>query len=107
MSTLLLWLFLLWYGMDANDDGTSTTTKGDRTPVIVEITERIEPCGNLCKLPFINNGELYPSPLDKVKACQTFLLWLDQLDGLRGWYGKIIGEGGVIRLGDEVSVLAV
>ena len=76
----------------------------DLSGVVVEITERIEPCGNLCKLPFINDESL--PPLERVKKCQSFLLYLDQKDGLRGWYGKIIGNGGTIQIGDSVSLLA-
>lgn len=51
--------------------------------VIVEITERIEPCGSLCKL-----------------------LYLDEKEGLRGWYGKVIG-GWKVAVRDQVSALEI
>ena len=73
--------------------------------VIVEITERMEPCGNLCKLPYINNESIPPK--ERFEQCKKFLLWLDEKEGLRGWYGKIIGEGGMVKLGDQVSALAL
>ena len=57
--------------------------KDDKNSVIVEITERIEPCGNLCKLRFIKDGELPAA--ERLKNCKKFLLFLDQNDGLRGW----------------------
>jgi len=71
--------------------------------VVVMITERIEPCGNLCKLPFINNANILPK--DRLERCQKFLLWLDRKEGLRGWYGKIVGNGGAVKLGDHVAAL--
>ncbi len=72
---------------------------------IVEITERIEPCGNLCKLPYINDESIPPK--DRFEGCKKFLLYLDEKEGLRGWYGKVIGDGGLVKLGDQVSPLAV
>lgn len=72
--------------------------------VIVEITERIEPCGNLCKLPYINSESIPPK--ERFEQCKKFLLWLDEKEGLRGWYGKIIGEGGMVKIGDSVSLVA-
>jgi MOSC domain-containing protein YiiM len=68
--------------------------------VVLEITERIEPCGSLCKLPYINSDALL-KPKDRVQRCKDFLKLLDQQDGLRGWYAKVIQEG-VIRPGDIV-----
>ena len=70
--------------------------------VIVEITERIEPCGNLCRLNYINDESL--SPQERFENCKTFLLVLDEKDGLRGWYAKII-EGGRVKIGDSVSLV--
>jgi MOSC domain-containing protein YiiM len=72
--------------------------------VIIEITERIEPCGNLCKLNFINDESI--PPMERFEGCKKFLLWLDQKDGLRGWYAKVI-EGGQVRLGNQVTQLAL
>ena len=70
----------------------------------VEITERIEPCGNLCKLPYINNESIPPK--ERFEQCKKFLLWLDEKEGLRGWYGKIIGAGGRVKIGDSVTLVA-
>eukprot|EP00956_Cyclotella_meneghiniana_P028139 scaffold64935_cov31-Cyclotella_meneghiniana.AAC.1 len=72
--------------------------------VVVEITERIEPCGNLCKLPYINRESL--APKDRFEECKKFLLYLDEKEGLRGWYGKVIG-GGTVKVGDQVSALEI
>lgn len=68
--------------------------------LLVEITERIEPCANLCKLSFINDASL--APKEKMQKCMGFLESLDDVDGKRGWYAKIIGDGGVVKVGDEV-----
>eukprot|EP00956_Cyclotella_meneghiniana_P015662 scaffold24137_cov30-Cyclotella_meneghiniana.AAC.2 len=72
--------------------------------VVVEITERIEPCGNLCKLPYINKESL--APKDRFEECKKFLLYLDEKEGLRGWYGKVI-DGGTVKVGDQVSALEI
>lgn len=76
----------------------------DTDGVIIEITERIEPCGNLCKLSYINDETLPPNV--RFENCKKFLLWLDQKDGLRGWYARIVGDGGQVKIGDQVSSLA-
>lgn len=76
--------------------------KVQQDDVIVEITERIEPCGNLCRLNYINDESL--SPQERFENCKKFLLWLDEKDGLRGWYAKII-EGGRVKIGDSVSLV--
>jgi MOSC domain-containing protein YiiM len=68
--------------------------------VVLEITERIEPCGSLCVLPYINSDTLL-QPKERVKRCQDFLKLLDQHDGLRGWYAKVLREG-TIRPGNIV-----
>lgn len=72
--------------------------------VIIEITEPMEPCANLCKLPFINDPSL-PSARERVAKCQRFIAALGVKDGLRGWYAKVL-SGGVIRVDDSVSLLA-
>jgi MOSC domain-containing protein YiiM len=79
-----------------------STAKGQPAEgdVVVQITERIEPCGSLCKLPYINSDALL-KPKDRVQRCQDFLKLLDQHDGLRGWYAKVIQEG-IIRPGHVV-----
>ncbi|CAB9501575.1 expressed unknown protein [Seminavis robusta] len=68
--------------------------------VILEITERMEPCGNLCKLPYINADHLQPK--ERIQKCQELLAVLDQQEGMRGWYAKVIQEG-TIQPGDIVK----
>ena len=70
----------------------------------MEITEAMEPCANLCKLPYINDPSLEPK--HRVGRCQYLISALGQKEGLRGWYAKII-EGGVIRIGDSLSAVAL
>ncbi|KAG7346503.1 hypothetical protein IV203_005571 [Nitzschia inconspicua] len=70
--------------------------------VILEITERIQPCANLCKLPYINDESL--TPKERIERCHEFIVHLDQWDGYRGWYAKVIQQG-IIRNGATVSKL--
>ena len=63
----------------------------------------MEPCGNLCKLPYINDPNI-PTPKERVARCMNFLEPLDKKDGLRGWYAKVI-LGGVINVGDSLEVV--
>jgi len=83
-------------------DAEGENTKSQEGGVIVEITEKVEPCGNLCKLPYINDMQMQPK--ERLEKCKDFLFWLSQRDGLRGWYGRII-EGGNVKIGDKVSAL--
>ena len=69
---------------------------------IVEITEPIEPCANLCKLPYIND-ETIP-PRDRLARCQNFIHQLDLYDGLRGWYAKVVSSGDVM-VGDTLQLV--
>jgi MOSC domain-containing protein YiiM len=89
----------------SQDEKSSEKSSTGSDGVIVEITERIEPCGNLCKLGYINDETIPPA--QRFENCKKFLLWLDQKDGLRGWYGKIIGEGGQVQIGNQVSLLTL
>jgi MOSC domain-containing protein YiiM len=75
----------------------------DGVGIVIEITERIEPCANLCKLPYINDPML--RPMDRIQRCQDFIQYLDRFDGFRGWYAKVIGEGGVLHPGAQISRL--
>jgi Uncharacterized protein conserved in bacteria len=96
------------YRFHSQKDTKETTNDGvlqEEEGVVVEITERIEPCGNLCRLPYINDESLVPR--DRLESCKKFLFWLDEKEGLRGWYGKVIGEGGMVKIGDKVSPVAV
>jgi MOSC domain-containing protein YiiM len=75
---------------------TTSTEDGNEVKegcVIVEITEPMPPCGNLCKLPYINDPE--KTPKERVATCQEMLNVLDQESGLRGWYAKVL-QGGII-----------
>ncbi len=72
--------------------------------VIIEITEPMEPCANLCKLSYINDPSLQPK--ERVARCQYFIQALGKNDGLRGWYAKVI-QGGVINVGDSLSAVAL
>lgn len=62
--------------------------------VVLEITEPVTPCANLCKLAFINNEA--KTPKERTEDCQDFLSLLDSKPGLRGWYAEVIKEGGVV-----------
>lgn len=85
-------------------DGKKKNNGGDSSSaVIVEITEPIEPCANLCKLRYINDESL--SPGDRIKRCQDFIIHLDRYDGYRGWYAKVIQEG-IIGLDAQIETLA-
>jgi len=59
--------------------------------VVLEITEPMEPCANLCKLPYINDSNLLPK--QRIANCQALLDLLGTHDGLRGWYAKVIQPG--------------
>jgi MOSC domain-containing protein YiiM len=69
--------------------------------VLLEITEPIEPCANLCKLPYINDESL--NPKQRIKQCQTLIQKLDVFDGLRGWYAKVV-QPGTVRVGDVLQL---
>jgi len=63
----------------------------EKKHVIIEITGKMDPCANLCKLPCINDDS---KPLHEcVKNCQDLLALLDQKPGLRGWYAKVLQQG--------------
>lgn len=80
-----------------DDESTKTTTTSQ---VSIEITEPIEPCANLCKLPYINDETISPSK--RIARCQEFLEHLDRHDGYRGWYAKVLEEG-IIENGATLS----
>jgi MOSC domain-containing protein YiiM len=61
--------------------------------VIVEITEPMDPCANLCKLPYVNDPD--KTPKERIATCQQMLNILDQQPGLRGWYAKILQGGDI------------
>jgi MOSC domain-containing protein YiiM len=87
-----------------NGNGSSSTSAVESAgDVIIEVTEPMEPCANLCKLPFINDQTL-SSARERVAKCQRFIEALGVKDGLRGWYAKVL-SGGVIRVSDSVSLL--
>ncbi|KAL7449274.1 hypothetical protein ACHAWC_001347, partial [Mediolabrus comicus] len=80
-----------------------STTIDSADDVVIEITEPMEPCANLCKLPYINDPAL-PSARDRVAKCQRFIEALGVNDGLRGWYAKVL-SGGIIRVDDSMSLV--
>jgi MOSC domain-containing protein YiiM len=72
----------------------STEDKEDNEGcVIVEITECMDPCANLCKLPYINDPK--KTPKERIATCQQMLNIMDQQSGLRGWYAKVLQEGDI------------
>jgi MOSC domain-containing protein YiiM len=68
--------------------------KCSENEVVLEITEPVIPCANLCKLPYINNDS--KTPKERIKDCQEFISLLDSKPGLRGWYAKVIKEGAIV-----------
>lgn len=74
---------------------------GSEEDVVVEITERMEPCANLCKLPYINHPS--DAPKERIGRCQSLLAALGKKDGLRGWYARVV-KGGIIRVGDVAAI---
>lgn len=68
--------------------------------VVLQVTEPMIPCANLCKLPYINDSSLQ-EPKDRIARCLALLEFLDKPgDGFRGWYAKVITPG-EITVGDE------
>jgi MOSC domain-containing protein YiiM len=70
--------------------------------VLLEITEPMEPCANLCKLPFINDANL--EPRERLEKCQKILQDLGRFAGLRGWYAKVLQEG-TVSVGQTVRMM--
>jgi hypothetical protein len=70
--------------------------------VIIQVTEPIVACANLCKLDYINNPE--KTPKQRIQACNEFLDVLDLAPGLRGWYAKVLKEGTIEKNCDMVKV---
>ena len=66
---------------------------------MVEITEPVTPCANLCKLSYINDESI--GPKERIRRCQDFISHLDRYNGYRGWYAKVLTPGGIM-LGDKV-----
>jgi MOSC domain-containing protein YiiM len=73
----------------------SSTAAAALSRVVLEITEPIQPCANLCKLPYINDESL--TPKERIEKCKIFLRQLDQWDGFRGWYAKVIQPGSILK----------
>lgn len=69
---------------------------------MITITEPMEACANLCKLPYIN--DYVSKPKERIAKCKGLIEALNQMPGLRGWYAKIIHPG-TIRVGDRVAVV--
>ena len=77
------------------DSGTTDSAQSDKESVILEIMEKMTPCANLCKLPYINQDSL--DPPERISRCREFLAFLDRYDGYRGWYAKVVREGVIHR----------
>ena len=82
-------------GKDNVDDGSSHNS------VVIEITEPMEPCANLCKLPYINNEKIKPP--ERIERCKDLLDYLGRYDGYRGWYAKV-RQAGQIGMGATLSL---
>lgn len=89
------------YQFQRETNNNNDNTQGD---VIMEITAPMEPCSNLCKLPYVNDDRL--SPKERISRCKAFLDRLGQVDGLRGWYAKVV-QGGTVCVGDRLTLLLV
>ncbi len=76
------------------EPGMQYRLKCSENEVVLEITEPVIPCVNLCKLPYINNDS--KTPKERIKGCQEFISLLDSKPGLRGWYAKVIKEGAIV-----------
>lgn len=64
--------------------------------VVLEITEPMIPCINLCQLPYINDDQ--KEPRERIDACHSLMHVLDVergpgRHGIRGWYAKVVQEG--------------
>ena len=71
----------------------------EESNVIIEITEPMEACGNLCKLPYINDESIIPK--ERIERCQDLISYLNRYDGYRGWYAKVIIPG-TLSNGDTI-----
>jgi hypothetical protein len=80
------------YRFSSSSSSSSSVGIPTSEDVVVEITEKIEPCMNLCKLSYIKSEG----------RCKYLIEALAEEDGLRGWYAKVI-QGGIIRVGDSLS----
>lgn len=74
--------------------GDAQESIAEEKTVILEITEKMEPCANLCKLSYINEDSLQPK--ERIIRCQEFICFLDRYDGYRGWYAKVVQEGTIL-----------
>jgi MOSC domain-containing protein YiiM len=77
--------------------------------VVLQISEPMVPCANLCTLPHVQNprckdGTAEPTPRERVEACQNLLQVLDAHVGLRGWYARVL-QPGELRVGDQLELL--
>ena len=82
--------------------GKAEAEEGQGNSVVLEITEPIIPCANLCRLPYIYHPDR--SPPERTRACQNFLTILDRAPGLTGWYAKVIRPG-TVRLYDTIEFI--
>ena len=90
------------YKFSSDKQPDSQQVSGDQ--VVIEVTEPMEPCANLCKLPYINDPSL-DNAIERLSRCKDFIEAMGRNDGLRGWYAKVI-LGGLIQVGDSISSIA-
>lgn len=95
-------IFLNGLRFDDFSPGVQVVQMGSSPPVVLEITEPVTPCANLCKLSYINDETKTPS--QRIRTCQEFLEQLGQWPGLRGWYAKVITPG-ELQVNDAVQCL--
>mmetsp|Transcript_27372 Transcript_27372/g.41431 ORF Transcript_27372/g.41431 Transcript_27372/m.41431 type:complete len:274 (+) Transcript_27372:259-1080(+) len=93
---------LLLKGFEYHSIQVGTRLKIGKRGVLLEITEPMEPCANLCTLPYINNAGIEPKL--RLKNCQDFLFNLAKFDGLRGRYAKVV-TGGRVGVGETVFLV--
>ena len=90
------------YVFKSPDSDDESSLDGAKESVVVEITEPMEPCANLCKLSYINDQSIEPSK--RIDRCKDFIEYLGRFDGYRGWYAKVHTQG-VIKHGALVSLV--
>jgi len=83
------------YRLDCRNDDDDVLKDRAAGVVVIEITEPMVPCANLCRLPYVNDPD--KDPKQQVETCRDLLQVLDQKPGVRGWYAKVVAEGKLER----------
>jgi MOSC domain-containing protein YiiM len=73
---------------------------------MLQISEPMIPCANLCTLPYIQKpkDDGTATPRQRVEACQDLLQLLDARVGLRGWYARVL-QPGELHVGDQFELI--